>query len=175
MQEDKDIIRIGTSPMTPAQLLMQLWPKIQQYCPDMKFQIIPFENTPENAREILANLGKNIDVVGGIFDETMLSLRSCAGLQLSCEPLCCAVSVHHRLAAKDKLQVGDLYEENLLLMRRGWTIMWTGCAMTSGKIIIRYILWILNFIIWTFLTAVKTAMMCCWQYRDGRMCIRFLK
>ena len=121
MQEDKDIIRIGTSPMTPAQLLMQLWSKIQQHCPDMKFQIIPFENTPENAREILANLGKNIDVVGGIFDETMLSLRSCAGLQLSREPLCCAVSVHHRLAVKDKLKVEDLYGENLLLMRREWS------------------------------------------------------
>lgn len=121
MQESTNIIRIGTSPMTPAQLLMQLWSKIQVHCPDMKFQIIPFENTPENAREILANLGKNIDVVGGIFDETMLSLRSCAGLQLSREPLCCAVSVHHRLAAKDKLQVEDLYGENLLLMRREWS------------------------------------------------------
>lgn len=121
MQEDKDVIRIGTSPMTPAQLLMLMWPKIQQHCPDMKFQIIPFENTPENAREILANLGKNIDVVGGIFDETMLNLRNCAGMQLSREPLCCAVSVHHRLAAKDKLQVEDLYGENLLLMRRDWS------------------------------------------------------
>lgn len=121
MQEDKDIIRIGTSPMTPAQLLMQLWPKIQRNCPDMKFQIIPFENTPENAREILGNLGKNIDVIGGIFDETMLSLRNCAGLQLSREPLCCAVSVHHRLAAKDRLKVKDLYGENLLLMRRDWS------------------------------------------------------
>lgn len=121
MQEDKNIIRIETSPMTPAQLLMQMWPKIQQHCLDMKFQIIPFENTPENAREILANLGKNIDVVGGIFDETMLNLRSCAGLQLSSEPLCCAVSVHHRLAAKDKLKVEDLYGENLLLMRWGWS------------------------------------------------------
>ena len=27
MQEDRNVIRIGTSPMTPAQLLMQLWPK----------------------------------------------------------------------------------------------------------------------------------------------------
>ncbi|MEY8327033.1 LysR family transcriptional regulator [Lachnospiraceae bacterium 54-11] len=121
MQEDTNIIRIGSSPMTPAQLLMQIWPKIQMHCPDVKFQIIPFENTPENAREILANLGKNIDVVGGIFDETMLSLRNCAGLQLSREPLCCAVSIHHRLAAKDKLLVEDLYGENLLMMRRGWS------------------------------------------------------
>ena len=121
MQEDTNMIRIGSSPMTPAQLLMQIWPKIQEHCPDIKFQIIPFENTPENAREILANLGKNIDVIGGIFDETMLSLRNCAGLQLSREPLCCAVSIHHRLAAKDKLLIEDLYGENLLMMRREWS------------------------------------------------------
>lgn len=121
MQEDTNIIRIGTSPMTPAQLLMQLWPKIQARCPDIKFQIIPFENTPENARAILANLGTGIDVIGGIFDETMLELRSCAGLELSREPFCCAVSVHHRLAAKDKLTYEDLYGENLLLIRRDWS------------------------------------------------------
>ena len=121
MQEDTKVIRIGSSPMTPAQLLMQLWPKIQSHCPDMKFQIIPFENTPENAREILGNLGKNIDVVGGIFDETMLDLRRCAGLELSREPFCCAVSVHHRLAAKDRLKLEDLYGENLMLMRREWS------------------------------------------------------
>ena len=121
MQEDTNIIRIGTSPMTPAQLLMQLWPRIQEQCPDMKFQIIPYENTPENAREILANLGRNIDVVGGIFDDTMLDLRHCAGLELSREPFCCAVSIHHRLATKDKLEIQDLYGENLLLMHRGWS------------------------------------------------------
>ena len=96
MQESSNVIRIGTSPMTPAQLLVQLWPEIQARCPDIKFQIIPFENTPENAREILANLGRNIDVVGGIFDETMLTLRECAGMELFREPFCCAVSVHHQ-------------------------------------------------------------------------------
>lgn len=121
MQEDTNVIRIGTSPMTPAQLLMPLWPKIQEQCPDMKFQIVPYENTPENAREILANLGQNIDVVGGIFDDTMLDLRHCAGLELSREPFCCAVSIHHKLAAKNRLKIEDLYGENLLLMRRGWS------------------------------------------------------
>ncbi len=121
MQEDTKVIRIGSSPMTPAQLLMDLWAKIQVHCPEMKFQIVPFENTPENAREILGNLGKNIDVIGGIFDETMLDLRRCAGLELSREPFCCAVSIHHRLAAKDRLTVQDLYGENLMLMRREWS------------------------------------------------------
>lgn len=58
MQNEDTVIRIGSSPMTPAQLLVQLWPEFQEYCPGMKFEIVPFENTPENAREILANLGK---------------------------------------------------------------------------------------------------------------------
>lgn len=121
MQEDLNVIRIGSLPMTPAQLLMGLWSKIQALYPDIKFQIVPFENTPENAREILANLGKNIDVVGGIFDDTMLHLRGCAGLELTRGPFGCAVSVHHRLAAKDKLKITDLYGENLMLMHRGWS------------------------------------------------------
>lgn len=120
-KETDNVIRIGTSPMTPAQVLVDLWPRLQEYCPNVKFQLVPFENTPENAREILANLGQNIDVVAGIFDETMLSLRRCAWLELSREPICCAVSVHHRLAEKDRLTVQDLYGENLMLMRRNWS------------------------------------------------------
>lgn len=121
MQEDNDIIRIGTSPMTPAGILVELWPKIHALCPKIKFQLIPFENTPENAREILRNLGQNIDVVAGIFDDTMLNLRACAGFEISRQPICCAVSIHHRLADKNKLAVEDLYGENLMLMRRGWS------------------------------------------------------
>lgn len=121
IQAGESVIRIGTSPMTPAQVLVDLWPRLQEDCPGTKFQLVPFDNTPENAREILGNLGKNIDVVAGIFDETMLNLRRCAGLEISREPICCAVSVHHRLAGKDRLTVQDLYGENLMLMRRDWS------------------------------------------------------
>ena len=53
MSEGENIIRIGSSPTTPAQLLMQMWPKIQEQCPDIKFEIVPFENTPENAKKYL--------------------------------------------------------------------------------------------------------------------------
>lgn len=121
MQEDDQIIRIGTSPMTPAQILVELWPKIHVLCPEIKFQLVPFENTPENAREILGNLGQNIDVVAGIFDETMLELRRCAGFEISRQPLCCAVSIHHPLAEKNRLTVQDLYGHRLMLMHREWS------------------------------------------------------
>ena len=37
------------------------------------------------------------------------------------EPLCCAVSVHYPLANKNELEIQDLYDENLMMMHRGWS------------------------------------------------------
>lgn len=121
MQEKDNVIRIGTSLMTPAAPLVQAWSKVQKQYPDIKLQMIPYMNSQESAREILKNLGSNIDVVAGIFDETMLKLRQCAGLELSRQRICCAVSVNHRLAEKDTLTFQDLYGENFLMMHRGWS------------------------------------------------------
>lgn len=121
MDVQEEVIRIGVSPMTPPQVFVTLWPKIQKYCPELKLKLVPFENTPENAREILGNLEQNIDVIAGIFDDTMLNLRKCNGMEISKELFCCAVALHHRLAGKEKLTLEDLYGENLLVMRRGWS------------------------------------------------------
>lgn len=121
MQASENVIRVGISPLTPPQVFVELWPKIQNLYPDMKFQLIPFENTLENAREILANLGQNIDVVAGIFDDTLLNLRGCDGIKISMEPFCIAVSIHHRLTKKDKISIEDMEGENLMLMKRGWS------------------------------------------------------
>lgn len=120
-QNDFQTIRIGSSPMTPTRLLVDLWPKIHSVCPDIKFQLIPFENTPENAREILSNLGQNIDIVAGIFDESYFNMKHCTGFEICRVPICCAVSLNHLLAQKDKLTVEDLYGENLMLIHRGWS------------------------------------------------------
>ena len=121
MNHNEEIIRVGIYPMTPPEVFVELWPKIQKIYPEMKFKLITFENTPENAREILANMGKNIDVIAGIFDETMLELRGCDGTEILREPFCVAVSIHHRLAKKEKITLDDLAGENLMLMRRGWS------------------------------------------------------
>lgn len=118
---DEEVIRVGISPMTPPNVFVKLWPEIQKIYPGMKFQLVPFENTLENAREILGNLGQNIDVVAGIFDDRMLSLRQCRGIEIAREKFCVAVSMHHRLAEKDKISLKDLHGENLWLMHRGWS------------------------------------------------------
>ena len=119
--DEDDVIRVGISPMTPPQVFVELWPRIQEKYPKVKFKLVPFENTSENAREILANLGQNIDVIAGIFDESMLELRKCNGVELSREPFCVAVALHHRLAGKKVLTPEDLKGERLLMMRKGWS------------------------------------------------------
>ena len=118
-EKSGSVIRIGTSPMTPAQILVELWPKLHERLPNLKFRLVPFENTPENAREILKNLGRDIDVVAGFCDETMLEYRGCCGLELFRAPICCAVSLSHPLASKERLAVSDLFGEHLMLIRRG--------------------------------------------------------
>lgn len=119
--EKDEIIRVGISPLTQPQVFVKLWPEIQQIYPSLRFQLVPFENTLENAREILANLGSNIDVIAGIFDDAMLKLRQCRGVEIRREPLCVAVSIHHRLAGKERLSLDDLHGETLMMMHRGWS------------------------------------------------------
>ena len=106
--------------MTSGQILIDMWQKIHEIVPDMKIQLVPFENTPENAKEILNHLGQNIDIVAGIYDEKSLKLWKCAGMFLSDEPVRCAVSVYHKLAQKEKLQISDLYGETFMMIHRGW-------------------------------------------------------
>lgn len=120
MQSEEKVIRIGSSLMTPAQFVLELWPNIKAQCPDIKFQMVPFENTPENAREILGNLGKNIDIVAGWFDDDFLHSRGCAALKLEDEPISCALSINHRLAFRETLKISDMYGENVMLIKRGW-------------------------------------------------------
>lgn len=121
MQSNRNMIRLGSSLMTPCRFLMEMWPQIHKVSPGLKFEIVNFENTPENAREILKNLGQNIDVVAGIFDETMLNLRNCAALELMRVPICCALSIYHPLAHKKRLIIEDLYGQRLMLMKRNWS------------------------------------------------------
>ena len=120
MQGADKVIRVGNSMMTPSKFILDIWAEVRKFCPDIKFHIVPFENTPENAREILANFGTNIDIVSGWFDEAFLDYRGCAALKLANDPICCSLSINHRLAFREKLKITDLYGETVMLIKRGW-------------------------------------------------------
>ena len=113
-------MRVGTSPMTPAQSLQALWPRVHPLVPEISFTLVPYENTPENAREILRNLGKQIDVVGGVYDDAFLKERKCAALMIERAPIRLAVSIAHPLAQKEALTPEDLSGERIMVIHRGW-------------------------------------------------------
>ena len=119
-RESQRSIRIGTSVMTPAKFILDIWGGIQNLAPNLKIELIPFENTPENAREILSNLGKQIDVVAGIYDDRLRTERNFQVVHLEDKPLAFAVPLTSPLAAKQVLLPQDLKETGVMFIRRGW-------------------------------------------------------
>lgn len=89
-------------------------------------------------------------------DETMLNLRQCAGLKISRELICCAISIHHKLAQKDRLTVQDLYGENLMFIHRDWSRYVDLLRDDLWKTIPRFTLSILTFTMYPCLINVKT-------------------
>ena len=87
---EKRVIRVGVSLMTPSTLLVRLLPEVRRRCPGMSMQVVTFENGPEAARS-LADLGRDMDVVVGVFDDEFLRYSagrfpsiSCRGFQSLC-------------------------------------------------------------------------------------------
>ncbi len=117
----RHVVRIGLSPMTPNSRVAQLLPGILERCPNLSVQVVPFENTPVNAREILASLGEEIDVVAGVYDRALLQERRCDALELSREELRCAVPIADaHLSILPVVTLDDLHGHSLMVIRRGW-------------------------------------------------------
>ena len=106
--------------MTPSGFFSDMWPMISRELPNSTLKLVIFENTPENARRILANLGEDIDIVAGVFDDDFLASRRCAALELSRKPLRLMLSSGHPLVSKEVLELEDLAGQKVLVNQRGW-------------------------------------------------------
>lgn len=113
-------IRIGTSIMTPAKFLLDMWSQIQTADSSLKIELIPFDNTPENAREILSNLGKHIDMVAGIYDDRLIEYANCAVAHLTNKRIALAFPLTHPLAGKERITAEDIRGQSVMLVRTSW-------------------------------------------------------
>ncbi len=119
--EDRhESIRIGTSVMTPARFVLDIWSQIQQCMPALKVELIPFENNEVNSREILRNLGRQIDIVGGLYDEGFLLDRGCLAAHLQDKRILIAVPVTNPLANEEAIDENILAGKRVMFIRRGW-------------------------------------------------------
>ena len=118
--ETRKSIRIGTSVMTPAKFILDVWSEVQSRMPTLKIELIPFENNPVNSVEILRNLGQHMDVVGGLYDENFLKERGCLASHMYDKKILLAVPVTHALSAETLITPEKLKGRKVLFIRRGW-------------------------------------------------------
>lgn len=118
--ERRKSIRIGTSVMTPANFILDIWSQIRSRMPSLKIELIPFDNNPVNAVEILRNLGQHIDVVAGLYDDNFLKERHCLAAHMYDKKILLAVPVAHALNAETFITFDKLKTRKVLFIRRGW-------------------------------------------------------
>ena len=118
--ENRNSIRIGTSVMTPAKFILDVWSEVQSRMPTLKIELIPFENNPVNSVEILRNLGQHIDVVAGLYDDEFLKDRRCLAAHMYDKKIILAVPVTHALSAERLITPQKIVGRKVLFIRRGW-------------------------------------------------------
>ena len=77
--KDEHAIRLGVSFTTPVDYIMDLWNQMNDQ--SLKLELVSFENTPENAKEIMKNFGQKMDIVAGIYSHNLLKERNCLALK----------------------------------------------------------------------------------------------
>ncbi|MDE6758918.1 MAG: LysR family transcriptional regulator [Clostridia bacterium] len=120
LKQKQKSIRIGASIMTPAKFLLDIWSDISEYDPNLKIELIPFDNNPVNSVEILKNLGKHIDIVAGLYDDNFLEERECKAAFLYDKQLLFALPITHPLYGKSEITISDLKGGKVLLIKKGW-------------------------------------------------------
>lgn len=112
------VVHIGVSLMNPANLLLEQWSRAAQRYPNIKLEIVPFEDTIPGFTEVLDHLGERIDVISCPYDTNFWGDRY-QSFHLRDLPLCAACAKSHPLAEKDRLTLQDLYGETLWIAARG--------------------------------------------------------
>lgn len=109
---------VGTSLLNPAKPFMDLWYRVNQSFPEYKLHLVPFEDNHEGILSEIKKLGEKFDFLIGVCDsKAWLSL--CNFLPLGRYKKMIAVSREHRLASKDRVDIEDLYNETLMMVKRG--------------------------------------------------------
>ena len=113
------IVRMACSPVVPAAILTRLWKQFYKMIPDIRIHLVPYYNTHADSTRILHEIGGEIDLMPGFFDEPFLKENHLKALKIKELPIRIAVSRHHELAAKNSLSLKDLHGEKLLVPERG--------------------------------------------------------
>ena len=114
------VVKVGVSLMNPANILLEHWHKASALYPNLRLEIVPFQDTIPEFQEVLANLGDKIDLLSCPYDTNYWGARY-TSFPLCALPLKIACSKLHPLAAKEKLEISDLFGQTIYLSKRNNT------------------------------------------------------
>lgn len=118
-RNNQNLIRVGISPMTPIDDFVKIWGYVKKEYNNFNMEIISFDNVPSRAKEILINLGQEMDIVLGVYDKTFLSERMCSAMKLKNQNPICLFPKEHRLSTRRIVSFDDLKGETILLSIKG--------------------------------------------------------
>ena len=114
-----DILSVGVSALIDAQNIIELFLRHQNELKDIKLKLVPFENEPNQALHILQNLGSNIDLVAGIYDDNFLKLYNIDAYFLYTTPLILCLPQNHPLNGTKTLEITNLKNCSVLVNQEG--------------------------------------------------------
>lgn len=114
------VIRVGVSLMNPANILLAQWHKVSTLYPNLRLEVIPFEDTIQSFQGVLEHLGDQIDLISCPYETNYWGDRY-NSFHLLDLPLRISCAKTHRLAQKEKLCPEDLHGETLILAKRDLT------------------------------------------------------
>ena len=109
---------VGTSILNPAKPFMDIWYSINADFPNYKLHLVPFDDNHNGILSEIQLLGEKFDFLIGVCD-SKIWLSLCNFLPLGRYKKMVAVSREHRLAAKNKISISDLYGETLMMVKPG--------------------------------------------------------
>lgn len=112
------VVHIGVSLMNPVNFLLEQWGRAARQYPNIKLEIVPFEDTVPAFNEVLDHLGKRIDVISCPYQTSYWGDRY-QSLHLRDLPLCVTCAKTHPLAGRERLTLQDLHGETLWMGDRG--------------------------------------------------------
>lgn len=109
---------VGTSLLNPAKPFMDLWYQVSRSFPGYKLHLVPFEDDHRGILSEIGQLGKKFDFLVGVCDSKTW-LNQCRFLPMGTCKKMAAVRREHPLAAKDRLELTDLYGQTLMMVKEG--------------------------------------------------------
>lgn len=136
-RNDGNLIRIGVSPFSSAKFLSKVWPiAIRQY-PNLKIQLIPFENDEATEWDVLTHLGPEgkIDVLLCTYDDSFLTERQCSALKLRDLRFTLSMTAAHKLSGEKLItldRLTEFYSPEIRSMSRTQNTRLTAAVIGGG-------------------------------------------